>query len=142
MRHRLLMAVLIGVVGTLGCIAYVNSATNTSPRPANYRAAVIRVLDKQRVDYRDVEVVDGCAPSYQLCRTYAGSVRVLAATTLLGRIDCRERWITCTLTIPQASIRSAALDDVVDPVAARWDAIYGQLMLHLREFYRGEPLSY
>ena len=139
MRHRLLMAVLIGVVGTLGCIAYINAAPNTSPRPANYRAAVIRVLDKQRVDYRDVEVVDGCAPSYQLCRTYAGSVRVLAATALLGRIECRERWITCTLTVPQAGIVGVALDDTIDPLAARWDAIYGQLLVRLREFYRGEP---
>ena len=82
MRQRILMAVLIGVVGTLGCIAYMNAATNTSPRPANYRAAVMRVLDTQRVDYRDVEVVDGCAPSYQLCRVYSGKVRMMATTSM------------------------------------------------------------
>ena len=62
MRHRLLMAVLIGVVGTLGCIAYINAATNNSPRPAIYRAAVMCALEEQHVDYRDVEG-DGCAPS-------------------------------------------------------------------------------
>jgi hypothetical protein len=142
MRQQLMMTMLIGVVGTLGCVAYINVATNTSPRPANYRAAVMRILDERRVDYRDVEVVDGCAPSYQLCRTYAGSVRVLAATVMLGRIDCGERWITCTLTVPQAAISDTPLDDVLDPVVARWDAIYGQLMLRLRELYRGKLNAY
>ena len=134
----MLIAVLIAVMGTLGCIAYTHAAAGTSPRPGSYRAAVMRVLDEQRVDYRDVAVLDGCAPSYQLCRTYAGSVRVLAATTLLGWIECRERWITCTLTIPQAGIHSAPLDDTIDPLAARWDAIYGQLMLRFHEIYRSK----
>jgi hypothetical protein len=49
MRQGMLLAVLIGVVA-LGYIAYINAATNTSPRPANYRAAVMRVLDDRRVD--------------------------------------------------------------------------------------------
>jgi hypothetical protein len=140
MRQRLLMAALIGgaVVGTLGGIAYTNAATTTSPRPANYRAAVMRVLDAQGVDYRDVVVVDGCAPSYQICRTYAGSVHIRTETTLLGQITCRERWITCALTVQQAGITGAPLDDTIDPLAARWEEIYGQLMLHLREVYRSE----
>jgi hypothetical protein len=60
---------------------------------------------------------------------------------MLGRIECYERWTTCTITVPQAGIMSAPLDDTIDPFAARWDAIYGQLMLRLREFYYGEQLS-
>jgi hypothetical protein len=135
MRQGVLMAVLIAVMAALGCIAYTNAATDTSPRPGSYRAAVLRVLDERRVDYHDVEVLDSCAPSYQLCRTYAGTVRVLAATAILGRIECRERWITCTLTIPQAGIRSAPLDDTIDPLAARWEAIYGQLILRFHAIY-------
>ena len=135
MRQGMLIAMLIAVVVTLGCIAYINAATNTCPRPANYRAAVKRVLDTQGVDYHDVEVLDGCAPSYQLCRTYAGSVRVLATTPRLGWIECRERWITCTLTVQQAGIIAFPMDDTIDPFAARWEALYGQLMLRLREFY-------
>jgi hypothetical protein len=133
MRQRLLMAALIGVavVGTLGGIAYTNAATTTRPRPANYRTAVMRVLDDRRVDYRDVEVVVGCVPSYQICRTYTGSVRVLAAAAMLGGIECRERWITCTLTVQQAGIVGALLDDTIDPFAARWEEIYGQLRLWL-----------
>ena len=141
MPQRVLMAVLIGVVGTLGCIAYTNAATNNSPRPANYRAAVMRVLDMQQVEYRDVRVADGCAPSYQLWRFYTGKVHIMATTSMSGQIDCRERWITCSITIPQAGIRSAALDDTIDPLAARWAALYGQLMQRLREVYGGEPLS-
>jgi hypothetical protein len=138
MRQRICMTVLIGVVATLGYIVYTNAATNTSPRPANYRAAVMRVLDERRIDYRDVEIVDGCMPSEQLCRTYGGSVRVLATTVMLDQIECRERWITCTLTIQQAGIVGVPLDDLLNPLAARWDTIYGQLMLRLREFYRGK----
>jgi hypothetical protein len=127
----MLLAMLIGTVGLFGAIAYTNAVTNTSARPASYRAAVIRVLNRQRVDYRDVVVVDGCAPSYQLCRTYAGSVRVLATTVMLGRIECRERWITCALTIQQAGIRDVPLDDTIDPLAARWAEIDGQIRLWL-----------
>ena len=141
MPQRVLMAVLIGVVGTLGCIAYINAATNNSPRPANYRAAVMRVLDVQQVEYRDVEVADGCAPSYQFCRTYPDQCGCWPRQRCSGRIDCRERWITCSITVPQAGIRSAPLDDTIDPLAARWAALYGQLLLRLREVYGGEPLS-
>jgi hypothetical protein len=128
MRQRMLMAVLIGMLGMLGCIASMSAATNTSARPNSYRAAVMRVLNDQGIDYHDVEIVDGCAPSYQSCRTYAGSVRVLATTTLLGQIDCRERWITCTITVPQAGIRAVALDDTIDPLTARWDEFSGQVL--------------
>jgi hypothetical protein len=138
MRQGILVAVLIGVVGMLGGIAYTNAVTNTSTRPANYRAAVMRVLDERRVDYRDVEVLDGCAPTYQFCRTYAGLVRVLAPTTMLGQIDCHERWITCTLTVQQAGIRGVPLDDTINPLAARWEALYGWLTLRLREVYHGK----
>jgi hypothetical protein len=42
MRQSMLMAVLIGMLGMLGCIAYMTAATNTSARPKSYRAAVIR----------------------------------------------------------------------------------------------------
>jgi len=138
MRQGMLMAVLIGLVGAFVCIMYAIGATNDGPQPASYRAAVIRVLNEQRVDYRDVEVVDGCAPSYQFCESYAGSVRVLAATTMLGRIGCRERWTTCTLTVPRAGISDALLDDVRDPIAARWEALYGRILLRLCEIYRGK----
>ena len=125
MRQWILLGVLIGVVVTLGCVVYFAATTNSQPRPGSYRAAVMRVLDAERVDYRDVVVVDGCAPSYQFCRTYAGSVQVLAATTMPGWIDCRERWITCTLSVPQTGISGARLDDVRDPFLARWEALYG-----------------
>ena len=137
MPQRVLMAVLIGVVGTLGCIAYINAATNNSPRPANYRAAAMRVLDMQQVEYRDVQVADGCAPSYQLCRFYSGKVRIMATTSMSGQIDCRERWITCTLTVPQVGSRRVALDDTIDPLTARWEDVYGQFLLWLRAASRG-----
>src|SRR4029079_3047846 len=137
MRQRMLMTVLIGMLGMLGCSASMSAATHTSARPKSYRAAVVRVLDMQRVDYRDVEVADGCAPSEQRCQTYAGMVRVATGTIMMGQIDCRERWITCTITIPQAGISGVALDDTIDPLAARWGELYGQLLLWLRSASHG-----
>ena len=137
MRQRVLLTVLVVLVGTAACIGYIIDAAPIRPRPKNYRAAVMRVLDTQRVDYRDVDVIDGCAPSYQLCRFYAGNVLIRATTTMSGQIDCRERWITCSITIPQAGIRGAALDDTIDPLAARWGELYGQLLLWLRSASHG-----
>jgi hypothetical protein len=66
MQKQILFAMLIGVVGTFGYIAYTIAIRSAEPRPDSYRAAVVRVLDVRRVDYRDVEVLDSCAPSYQV----------------------------------------------------------------------------
>jgi hypothetical protein len=126
------------LVVIFGCLVYAIAATSAGPRPESYRAAVVRLLKAGKVDYRDVEVLDGCAPSYQNCRAYAATVRVLAATAMAGRIECRERWTTCTLTIPQAGINGAPLEDVRDPIAARWEQLYGQMLLRLRQLYHGK----
>jgi hypothetical protein len=48
------------------CVGYLAIAGTAKPRPDRYRADVIQLLDQRQVDYRRVEVVDGCAPSYQL----------------------------------------------------------------------------
>jgi hypothetical protein len=55
---------------------------------------------------------------------------------MAGQIDCRERWITCSITIPQAGIRGVALDDTIDPLTARWGDVYRQLLLWLRSASR------
>jgi hypothetical protein len=115
MWQRIRLALLVGMVGTVACIGYFITAANTSTRPDSYRAAVERRLDQAAFSYRAVEVIDGCAPTYQLCRTYAGQVRVLTeATTIDGRIDCRRRWTICTLTIPGAGLDAVVLPNVVD----------------------------
>ncbi len=137
MRQKMLMAVLIGLVVILGGIAYLSAAESSNARPKSYREAVERVLNAQRVDYRDIEVIDSCAPSYQFCHFYSGKVRIVAVNIMSGQIDCRERWITCTITIPQAGIIGAALEDTLDPLQARWDDYYGQLLLWLRSASRG-----
>jgi hypothetical protein len=53
-----------------------------------------------------------------------------------GQIDCRERWITCTITVAQVGIRRVVLDDTIDPLTARWEDIYGQFLLWLRSASR------
>ena len=125
-----MLAALVGIVGTAVCVGYFIDTANARPRPKRYRAAVMRVLDTQRVEHRDVEVADGCAPSYQLCESYAGTVRVLTATTMSGQITCRER-----LTIPEARISDVLLEDTRDPLFARCEELYVQLLLWLRVVY-------
>ena len=137
MRKRILLTVLVVLVGAAAGSGYLIDGTPARPRPKGYRAAIARVLDAQHIDYRDLEVIDGCAPSVQRCRSYAGRVRVRTGTIMAGQIDCRERWITCTLTVPQVGIRRVALDDTIDPLTARWEDVYGQFLLWLRSASRG-----
>jgi hypothetical protein len=136
MRKPVLLTVLVVLLGAAAGIGYLVDGTPARPRPTSYREAIARVLDAQHIDYRDIEVIDGCAPSYQNCRSYSGTVRVLAATMMVGRIDCRERWITCTLTVPQAGISRVALDNTIDPLTTRWEDVSGQFLLWLRSASR------
>ena len=137
MRKRVLLTVLVVLVGAAAGSGYLIDGTPAMPRPKGYRAAIARVLDAQYIDYRAIEVSDGCAPSFQRCRSYAGTVRGRTGTIMAGQIDCRERWITCTLTVPQLGISGVALDDTIDPLTARWEDVYGQFLLWLRSASRG-----
>jgi hypothetical protein len=137
MRKRALLTVLVVIVATAAGIGYLIDGTPARPRPKSYRAAIERVLDAQHIDYGDIEVIDSCTPSKQRCRSYAGTVRVRIGTIMAGQIDCRERWITCTLTVPQVGIRRVALDDTIDPLTAHWEDFYGQFLLWLRSASRG-----
>lgn len=132
MRKRVLLTVLVVLVGVAAGIGYGIDGTPARPRPKSYPAAIARILDAQHIDYRDIEVIDGCTPSVQHCRLYAGTVRVQIGTIIAGQIDCRERWITCTLTVPQVGIHGVALDDTIDPLTARWEDVSGQFLLWLR----------
>ena len=136
MRKRVLLTVLVVLVGAVAGSGHLIDGTPAMARPKGYRAAIARVLDAQHIDYRDLEVIDGCAPSFQRCRSYAGTVRVRIGTIMAGQVDCRERWITCTLTVPQVGIRGVALDDTIDPLTARWDDVSGQFLLWLRSASR------
>ena len=129
MRKRVLLTVLVMIVATAAGIGYLIDGTPARPRPKSYPAAIARVLDAQHIGYRDIEVIDGCAPSAQRCLSYAGTVRVRAGTIMAGQIDCRERWITCTLTVPQVGIHGVALDNTIDPLTARWEDVSGQFLL-------------
>jgi hypothetical protein len=76
MRKRVLLTVLVVMVGAAAGIGYLIDGTPARPQPKSYSAAIARILDAQHIDYRDIEVIDGCAPSEQRCRSYAGTVRV------------------------------------------------------------------
>src|SRR5262249_17352612 len=142
MQQRILIAALIVVVGTIGCAAYVAAVTSAGVRPKSYREAVMRVLNERQGDHHDNQGADGCAPSYQSCRTYAGTWRIVATSVMSGHIDCRERWTVCVLTIPEARISGVPLDDVRDPLFDRWEEIYGRFLVWIRFAYRGSGMSH
>jgi hypothetical protein len=104
----------------------------TTPRASNYRAAVVAVLMDAQVDFHAVDVINGCAPTYQSCRTYAGTVYVERGHTTIGQISCRERWTNCALTLSDAGIVDAPLPDTRDPLIWRFEQLRGQLILWMR----------
>ena len=128
MRSILSSITTILLTGLLIGGGYALFAHQTTPLSENYRAAAHTVLTDAHVDFQTVEIIDGCAPTPQLCRSYAGIVRVQADRTLTGQIACRERWTTCTLTLQEAGIVAAPLPDVIDPVAWRWEQLQGAIM--------------
>jgi hypothetical protein len=62
---------------------------------------------------------------------------VVTGTIIAEQIDAVSAGLTCTVTIPQAGISGVVLDDTIDPLAARWEDFYGQLLLWLRSASRG-----
>lgn len=126
MRVGLLRALLLALIGGIGWGGFALMRATAMSRPTTYRAAVMWVLNDRGIGYRDVIVTDGCAPSYQQCYTYAGAVRVLAEVEHAGQITCRERWTSCTLSVPGLSITGAPLADIRDPLVWRWQQLYHQ----------------
>jgi hypothetical protein len=125
MRWRLLvLLLLVFIVGS----GYFLVAEPPTPRPGSYREAVKLVLHQAGFSYRDVEVTDSCAPTYERCRTYAGSVRVLTQEAIFaGQIECRRRWTSCMLSIPDTSIISVGLPNIVDSLPLSLEEIWTYL---------------
>ena len=110
-----------GVISLAGVMAFLLLLPDepAQPQPGSYRESVLRLLSARGLEARDVEVVDNCAPTVERCRTYAGSVTIHAGARLRGRIECRDRWTTCTLTAAEAGLDHEPLPDVIDPLAWR-----------------------
>lgn len=136
MRRWLLLALVVVFCGAILYVGYSIVNTDSSSRPASYRIVVIRVLDQRRIAYREVVVINGCAPTYEQCRTYAGVVQVLGKDELQGQIICRQRWTDCALTIADVGIVSAPLEDIPDPESWRWDVVWMRLERWFQELTR------
>jgi hypothetical protein len=122
----------LGIAGLLLAVGALVVIHHTTPRASSYRMAVIAVLTTAQIDVQHVDVIDGCAPTLQFCRTYAGVVHVQAGRAMTGQIACRERWTNCTLTLRDAGIIATPLPDVLDPLLWRWEQVQGQIMQWLR----------
>jgi hypothetical protein len=132
MRIRIVLTSMLGLGGTLICLVLLLASAPAQPRPGSYRAAVLEVLRAHQIDIQEVTVVDGCAPSYQFCRTYAGAVTIETTRTVTGQIACAERWTTCTLTVRALGIAQAPLPDVRDPLVWRWEQLQAALIQWVR----------
>src|SRR5690349_19364795 len=103
MRAKMILAGVIWL-SVVVAVFFLLPNARTQPRPGSYRESVLRLLSTRNLEARDVEVIDSCAPTVERCQTYAGAVTVVAQSRLSGRIDCRERWTGCTLTLPGAAL--------------------------------------
>jgi hypothetical protein len=136
MRAWLLRGLLISLIGLGGYGALVIVGTELQTHAATYRAAVMQLLDQRGIAYRDIVVTDGCAPTYQFCRTYAGTVQVLAERELRGQIACRQRWTDCTLTLRNAGLVRAPLVDINAPLGLDLEVLRARLVLWFRDVTR------
>lgn len=120
MQRRVVLSSVLGLCGLLACLSFTLATIPTQPRPGSYRTAALPLLRTRVRDLHAVDVVDGCAPSYQFCQTYAGRVTITTTRTITGEIACAERWTTCTLTVAELGISAEPLRDVRDPWVWRW----------------------
>jgi hypothetical protein len=124
MRWRAPILLIAFIIGS----GYFLVAKPPTSRPGNYREAVKLVLNQAGFSYRDVEVTDGCAPTYERCRTYAGRVQVLTQeATLAGRIECRRRWTNCMLSLPNTGVAPVELPNIVDPLPLSLEEAWASL---------------
>jgi hypothetical protein len=131
MRAKMILAGVIGLSVVVAAFFLLPNA-RMQPRPGSYRESVLRLLSTRNLEARDVEVADSCAPTVEHCYTYAGAVTVVAQSRLSGRIDCRERWTGCTLTLPGAALDREPLPDVIDPLAWRAQQLWYECLRWLR----------
>ena len=117
MRYRTLVA--LGGMFTLAalCGLLLFGWQSATPAPGSYRAAVELVLLQRGIEHQGLQVVDGCAPTLQLCRHYHGSVTVQFGRPLQGVIDCHWRWTGCTLTLVELGIHAEPLHDTGLPLS-------------------------
>jgi hypothetical protein len=95
----LLAGTLLGAPRSLGSIA-------TQPR--TYRAAVIAVLDRHAIPYRDVQVRDACPSSPDDC--FIQNILILTTTRpVAGTIVCRRYYEDCALRLPALGLPSTPL---------------------------------
>jgi hypothetical protein len=120
MRMKVLLAGVVTLLCALVALLFLLPITPMQPQPGSYLQSVRRLLKARNLEPRKVAVVDSCAPTIERCRTYSGVVTLDADTRLSGQIDCRERWTSCTLTVPLAHLDHETLPDVIDPLAWRW----------------------
>jgi hypothetical protein len=136
MKRTLLLAAPLGALGLIVCSMLLLGTADAPPRGV-YRAAVEAALERRGVEHQGVRVVDGCAPTYQLCQRYQGQVTVMLGLPVHGQISCRWRWAGCALSIPALGMRDEPLRG-----AAMWltrqdvNQIVGDLTVELRRTVR------
>jgi hypothetical protein len=110
-RNWIIAASGVWLVVSLMAGTLVSAALSRGPlaaQPRTYQAAVIAVLNRHTIPYRDVQVHDECQPSPSDC--FALNVIVIMEThPLAGQIVCRLYHEDCALSVPGLSLRRIPL---------------------------------
>ena len=110
----------IGLIVSLMAVTLLSATFSRAPfiaPPRTYHAAVIGVLNRHAIPYRDVQVHDGCQPNPSDC--FAISVIVIRETyPVAGQIACRLYHEDCTVSVPGLGLRRIALPPLEDE--PRW----------------------
>lgn len=94
------------LIGSLLKATIIPGSFATQPR--TYRAAVIAVLDRHAIPYRDVQVRNACPAYSDDCFTQ--NVLILTTTrSFAGSIVCRRYYDDCVLRLPALGLPSLPL---------------------------------
>jgi len=112
----------LGLIASLWSSALLGAALSRgafASQPRTYRAAVIAVLERHAIPYRDVQVRNACQPYPADC--FEQSVLIMTATrSAVGTIVCRRYYEDCTLWLTTLGLSGVALPSLAqDPIWVR-----------------------
>lgn len=110
-RRWMIVASGMGLIVSLMAGTLLSITVSRGPfaaQPRTYHAAVIAVLNRHAISYRDVQVHDGCQPNPSDC--FAVSVIVISEThSVAGQIACRLYHEDCIMSVPGLGLHQIPL---------------------------------
>jgi hypothetical protein len=115
------------LAGTL--LGAARSPGSFATQPRTYRAAVIAVLDRHAIPYRDEQVLDAC-PSYPDDCFMQNVLIMTTARPVAGSIVCRRYYEDCALRLPTLGLPHIPLLPLAQD--SPWVRAFRHWMWHVR----------